>query len=261
MKKIHAILFVLLFGTAFSNAQTTAMDFTMNDCNGQMHNLYSELDGGNVVIMEFFMLSCSGCIDAANDMEPMHQSLVSQYGSSKVRFYQTAFNNSYTCSSINNWVNSNGFLSVPFDSGAAQVAYYGGMGMPTIAVAAGNTHKLLFLSVGFSPSDTTTMGAAIRNFLDSTLAGVEDINATVSVSVLPNPASENFAVSLNIKEAGMLKLELTNIMGQRMTELTEEKVQTGTWNRNFTALLPNGVYFIKGSINEKPFYEKISIRH
>ena len=44
MKRLFTLLAAIAFTIQVSNAQTTAMDFNMNDCNGTMHNLYSELD-------------------------------------------------------------------------------------------------------------------------------------------------------------------------------------------------------------------------
>src|SRR5262249_10014586 len=58
----------LLLQTTFTKAQTTAMDFYMDDCNGSMHHLYSELDPDNVIIMEFFM-TCSSCVTAGHQIE------------------------------------------------------------------------------------------------------------------------------------------------------------------------------------------------
>ncbi len=259
MKKLYISLFTIVTSFTLAYAQpTVATDFTMNDCNGKMHNLFSELDSGNVVIMEFFMTSCQSCIDAGKDMKPMHQSLVNQYGN-KVRFFQTGFNNTYSCATVLNWINTNNFISVPFDSGAYQVAYYGGMGMPTIAIAAGNTHKLLFLNVGFNTSDTTIMGIEIRNFLDSVYAGVNNINTVVESSVFPNPASEQISISLNSKESGILKLELLNSIGALVSDLTVENIYAGYWKKTFTLPPTSGVYFVRGSINNKSFYKKFSL--
>ncbi|MES2397494.1 MAG: T9SS type A sorting domain-containing protein [Bacteroidota bacterium] len=258
MKNIIYLFFALILTTSVSKAQTTAMDFTMNDCNGQMHHLFSELDSGNVVILEFFMTSCGSCITAGQTLEAMYQDLIAQYGS-KVRYYHFGFNNTYSCTTINNWVTSNGFSSVPFDSGAVQVAYYGGMGMPTIAVVAGNTHQVLFTAVGFSTSDTTTIGTATRNFFNST--GIEDKNSNISsFKIFPNPISTNLTVNIELREPGILKLELTNVVGQTVAELAEEKLQAGIWNKNFSVNhISDGFYFIKGQLNDKIFSQKITI--
>lgn len=265
MKKIYSLLLAALLGNTIANAQTTAMDFTMNDCNSVMHNLYSELDPGNVIIMEFFH-TCPSCAAAANDLKAMYQDLTATYGTTKVRFYVTPYDDGYNCTSVLNWVNTNGLSSVvvPFDSGGVQTAYYGGMGMPTIVVAAGSTHKLLYLcnqTVPFYTSDTTLIGTAIRNFLDSTYAGVSNIQSNVSISIFPNPTTDELTISIEAKEAGMLKLELANITGDKVAGLTEEKIQTGVWKKNFPISLSNGIYFIKGSLNEKPFQEKVTVLH
>ena len=239
--------------------------FNKTDCNGQAHHLFSELDSGNVVIMEFFH-TCGSCITAANDMKPMIQNLVAQYGN-KVRFYVAPEDDSETCTGVQAWVSTNGFssIAVPFDSGGTQSSYYGQGGMPTIAVAAGNTHQLLYLASsntasGFVTSDTAIIGTAIRNFLDTTFAGIQNVNSAFSIAVFPNPIADNFAISIEVKEPGMLKLELTNIAGQKVAELTEENIQTGIWRRNFPISLSNGIYLVKGEFNQKTFSKTITVQ-
>ncbi len=264
MKNILSTYIVLLFCASASVAQTTAMDFTKKDCNGKAHHLFAELDSENVVIMEFFH-TCPSCVAAANDMKPMYQNLAAKYGN-KVRFYVAPGDDSYACSSVNLWITNNGFatMTVPFDSGSVQTAYYGGMGMPTIAVAAGSSHKLLYLAnqnVSFATGDTATIDSAIRNFLDSAFAGVQNINTNVSVTIYPNPVADHCSIIIETKTSGILKLELTNISGQKIRELADEKIQAGIWNKDFPLSLPRGVYFIEGLFNEKPFQEKITILH
>jgi hypothetical protein len=265
MKKIHTLLFALILACTVANAQTTAMDFTKKDCNGKMHHLFSELDSGNVIIMEFFH-TCASCIDAPNGLKPMYQKLVAKYGN-KVRFYGTASEDdaSRDCSYAIKWITNNGFASmiVPFDSGAVQTAYYGGQGMPTLAIAAGRKHKLLYLVNGsngsFTPSDTGIISIAIRHFLDSAFLAVPTLASNVSVNIFPNPLTNNLSITIETKEAGALKLELTSITGQKIATLTEEKIQLGTWAKNFPLSLSSGVYFIKGILNEKSFQEKITV--
>ena len=66
MKKTLLLLSAIVFVINFSNAQTTAQDWTKTDCNGISHQLFTELDNGNCVILAFDMLpSCSLCINAA----------------------------------------------------------------------------------------------------------------------------------------------------------------------------------------------------
>ena len=264
MKKLFLLGAGLLFVVPFLRAQTTAMDFTHKDCNGNAHHLFSTLDSQNVVILQFFH-TCPSCAAAADDLKPMYQSIKTKYGN-KIRYYAAPGDDSYPCSSVQSWISSNGFSSmiVPFDSGGVQTAYYGGMGMPTVAVAAGSTHKLLYLanqSVSFLTSDTGLIGNAIRNFLDSAFAGIEESGLSASAVVFPDPASEYYTVSLNAPETGILNLDLMDITGRTLAELTREKIQGGPSSRSFQVNLPDGVYFIRGKLNEKIFYRKIIFTH
>lgn len=264
MKNILSFLLVLGLSHSALNAQSTAMDFTMNDCNGNTHHLFSELDSNNVVIMEFFH-TCPSCVQAAADMKPMIQSIKAKHGN-KLRFFVTPEDDTYPCSSVLNWMNSNGFagLVTPFDSGSVQCAYYGGLGMPTIAVAAGSQHKLLYLanaSIGFTTSDTTLIGNAIRNFLDSTFAGMDDIPSNASINLYPNPVSSKFELSIEAKESGVLKLGIANMAGQTVADLAEEKLQAGAWSRGFSISLPDGIYFVQGTFNGRSLRKKITVQH
>ena len=64
---ISTFLVVCLFvGNSFGQV-IPAEDWTQTDCNGVEHNLFSELDAGEVVLMEIVMLDgCVPCINAAH---------------------------------------------------------------------------------------------------------------------------------------------------------------------------------------------------
>ena len=257
MKKIYFfILFIVtLSAVEESNAQpTNAWDFTMNDCNGNMHNLFTELDAGNVAIIEFFMLSCQPCVDAGKELNPMFQNLKATC-SSKIKFYHFGFTNSYTCSQITNWVSTNGFSSVPFDSGAVQTAYYGGMGMPTIAVVAGNTHKVLHTSVGFAAGDSAIIADSIRTFFGCPTANVQNASSLYSsVLVYPNPSSDG-KFKVQSSKFKVERIEVFDMLGQIITKKTLNSEQE-TVNLD----VPNGIYFLRGEINGESFNRKVIIQ-
>lgn len=259
---LFLILFLSLGLNKTITAQTpdTAYDFNMNDCNGKMHHLFSELDSGNVVVLEFFMLSCSPCIVAGKSLDAMVTPLKKKYGE-KVRFYQFGFTKSYTCTQIQNWVSTNGFANaVPFDSGDVQVAYYGGMGMPTVAVVAGKGHKVLFTSMDYKPAtDTAIISADIHAFFNSTgIQKNEDISS--SVSIFPNPASTIFTLDFKFEKPGTLNLTLTNLQGQTVFEVPNENFKSGVWNKTITLpQLKPGTYFLNGRFGEQFFTKKITI--
>lgn len=242
MKKAILAL-ALMFTFVISKAQpTTAMDFTMNDCNGNMHQLFTELDSGEVVILEFFM-NCSSCIVAGQAITPMYNNLAAAYPG-KVHFFAFAYNNTMSCTSASNVINNNGINAIPFDSGAAQVAYYGGFGMPTIAVIAGNQHSVLFSNVGFSIGDTTTMGTEIRNFF---LTGIGETNTTVSsMEAFPNPATENIQITYELTKNSDVTVQIVNTLGQTVRENALGEVTTGMHTTSVSvADLEAGVYFVQ----------------
>jgi hypothetical protein len=262
MKKISLFLFFITSSVAGLLAQpTTAYDFERTDCNGNTHHLFADLDSGYVVIMEYFMLSCSPCVVAGNALEPMFKKLKATC-SNKIKFYHFAFNNTYTCTQINNWVNTNNFTSIPVDSGAKQVGYYGGMGMPTVAIAAGKTHKLFYSSSsGFPSGDTTAIADSVRKFFGCMTTSIKNnFDEQPSFSAYPSPASDRIRISFNPSSEGRLHLHLVSLTGQCIQTIFSETISAGAWSKTLVLPpLPGGLYFLKGDLNGSPFVRKISI--
>src|SRR6266850_1944869 len=98
MKKLLLALFSIIIIGKFTFAQTTAMDWTKNDCSGTNHNLFSELDSSNVIICEYVM-TCGTCISAANYLEAIYQDYAAS-NPGKVKFYAIDWNASFTCSTF-----------------------------------------------------------------------------------------------------------------------------------------------------------------
>ena len=252
---------ILLFDYS-SKAQSTAMDFNITDCNGTSHHLFSDLDAGNVVIIEFFMTSCTSCITAGQKLEPMKADLLAEFPG-KIKSYAFGFNNTYTCTQVKNWVTNNSFTSIPSDSGAAQVAYYGGMGMPTIVVlGGGSAHAVLGTPyVGFSTSDTATMANAIRGFLNP--SGVKETSQAInSLDVFPNPANDKLNLTFNLDKNSTVKIELVDITGRTISVMSNETLMNGKINKTIeTGSFAEGNYILKISTGETVINKKINIVH
>ena len=70
MKKLYTT-FILCLSLVSVNAQTsltTAVDFTVTDVHGNTHNLFSYLDEGKHVIVDFFFTTCGPCIASVPTM-------------------------------------------------------------------------------------------------------------------------------------------------------------------------------------------------
>ena len=264
MKKIILPLFSLILAAGTSNAQTTALDFNRKDCNGTMRHLFSDLDAGNAVILEFFMAGgCAPCINAGNKLEDMKTDLLTKYPG-KIMGYSFGYADSYSKTVCASWVSDNSFTSIPMDSGAYHLAYYGGFGMPTIVVLGGGTaHSVLgspYLS--FTASDTITMANDIRTFLNTTAGISEQKNIFSEINVYPNPANDNLNLKISLKENSLLKIDIVNTLGKLTETILNENVTAGFILKNISAdHLAEGIYFIKISAgnDNTTTYHKFSV--
>ncbi|HIA37785.1 MAG TPA: T9SS type A sorting domain-containing protein [Flavobacteriales bacterium] len=260
MKRL-AIFVGLLLSIVVSKAQTTALDFNRIDCNGNSHHLYSELDSNNVVILEFIMLACNTCNDAGQDLTEMHSKLDIQFPG-KVRFYHFGFDDAYLCSQITTWVISNGFNSTPFDSGAYQVAYYGGMAMPTVAVVGGPSHEVLFLNnTGFSTSDTGLIANAIRSFYGVPIVGLNGMSTNIShLQLSPNPTEDFVNLKFQLNHSAVLQIDIIDIMGKIRQEVINANYLPGEFNQKIDITsLHRGLYFLRFKSNGKEEYYKFTV--
>lgn len=242
-------------------AQTNAVDFNRMDCNGNMQHLFADLDAGNAVILEFFMQNCNPCITAGTKLEAMKADLLAEFPG-KIKSYATGFNNTYSCASNANWVSTNGFTSIPMDSGAAQVAYYGGMGMPTIViVGGGSNHTVLGAPyLGFSTSDTTMMAMDIRNFLNAATAVADVTTRTSGITVYPNPSNGTLTFRFNAPTHGDLSVQALDLTGRLVMPLLQEQVAAGEVVRTLnTSAIAAGSYLIQVRHNGAVYTQKFAV--
>ncbi len=102
MNKIFTLVF-FISALALLNAQTVAEDWTRTDCDGIEHHLYTELEAGYCVVMEFAMLpGCMPCITAAQNIEPVVDEFNATYDN-RVKYYTFGYNDIYTCETIQAW--------------------------------------------------------------------------------------------------------------------------------------------------------------
>lgn len=261
MTKSLLLSIALMFVITISKAQT-AMQFSGVDCNNNPVDLFSDLDAGKAVILHFYMPSCGSCPPPAQKIQAMANKINAMHPG-MVKGYAFPFQNSTTCTYSSSWVSSNSLstLYAPMDSGATQVAYYGGFGMPTVVLLGGTDHRVMFSTQSFSTSDTTIMRDSILNLLNGS-TGIDGLNYTVfSFSVFPNPANDNVSINLDLKETSNLLIDVTDIAGKQVAIISEEK-QSGIVTKQFsTSVLPSGSYFVRVQVNGKTTTQKLTINH
>ena len=250
MKKIFTFFgLALVASSAF--AQTTAMDFNRPDCNGNQQHLFADLDAGNVVIIEYFMTNCGSCVVAGNKLEALKTDLLAEFPG-KIKSYAIGYTNSYSCATVSNWVSTNGFTSTPMDSGAVQVAYYGGMGMPTVVVLGGTNHAVLGSPyIGLATSDTTTISNDVHNFF-AQQAGISELTSP-ELKLYPNPANESVQLDLTTLKGPYKTVCIRDVNGK---VVFEKQTVSGTVFDIDTKALQQGLYVVElknelGSLNTK----------
>ena len=260
MKKTILIFLALTFVVRAGNAQTP-LQISGNDCDGIPHDLFAELDAGKASVLFFFMDACGACPPPAQKIQTMMNNIMAEYPG-MITGYAMPYTNSTTCAATSNWVANYGHLFAPYDSGAYQVAYYGGFGMPTVVLLGGSgaNKRVMFSTLSFLTSDTTIMRDSILALFSTT--GIADLPSTVSAfNVYPNPATENVFISVNLKENSSILIDVADITGKQVAVIMNER-QNGLVNKRYRiAELPNGNYFIRLQVNGKTATQKLNVNH
>lgn len=182
----HLYLALALLAATGSRAQTTALDFTANDCAGTSHTLFSDLDAGYCVVIDLVMMGCPSCIPATHAI--VDDVIPNTSNPAMVKFYTIGYTNAITCGQINTWASDNGFTHPVFAGMSAQTTYYGGMGMPTVIVlGGGSAHGVYYNELGHSASDNPAIIAAINSALADAV-GIEEDGAR-AITLGPNPVA------------------------------------------------------------------------
>ena len=236
MKKSLILLVGVLFGVSTLLAQTNATDFTADDCHGDEHHLFSELDAGKVIVLAWVM-PCGACIS-----DPVTAlSVVDSYSEShpdRVLFYLSDDYANTSCNTLSGWAANYGMGFVTcFSDEAINMDDYGTDGMPKIVVLAGQDHLIYFNE----NSSTTGLSDAIDLALAENPLGIDDGFINETFQLYPNPSVNQLTIELDVTETA--QLIIVNLLGEEVSsftfsrESTKQVINTSLWN--------NGVYFAK----------------
>ncbi|MCW3102145.1 MAG: hypothetical protein JWO09_585 [Bacteroidetes bacterium] len=102
------------------------------------------------------------------------------------------------------------------------------------------------------------------NWMDANMPGLcqvgvhENELADNMLNVYPNPFSNNMTVAYYLPEGGKLKIELLNLVGERIQLITEGEKSYGEYeNVISTETLASGIYLVKMSLNDHVAYKKV----
>lgn len=230
-----------MLATAISNAQTTATNWTANDCDGISHTLFSELDSGKVIVFAWVM-PCVSCINPSKTA----YNTVQTYATSnpgKVRFYLADDLGDASCATLTSWVTTNSIGStsnMKIFSNAGNLIdenNFGGTGMPHIIVMGGPSHTIFFNKKGSAANDATGITTAINSAIGA--AGVRQVSHEAAFTVSPNPATDRLSIN-GSRAVRSIRLTLPN--GQVVRELNFTTARTNP--ETDISQLASGIYMV-----------------
>lgn len=262
MTKSIFLSLVLMFVITISKAQTV-MQINGNDCNGMPHDLFADLDAGKASVVFFFMPACGSCPPPAQKIQKMVNNILAIHPG-MVTGYAMPYNNSTSCATTASWVTTNSVpFYAPYDSGATQVANYGGFGMPTVVLLGGKApnRRVMFSTLSFATSDTTIMRDSILALLNNMPNGIKDIPTNInSINIYPNPANTNVSIAIDLKEQSNLLIDVIDITGKQVAVISNDTKQSGNYNKQFnTEALPTGTYTIRINANGKTTTRQLNV--
>lgn len=258
MKSFLSFISILFFSTT-SFSQTTAMNFSGVDCNGNNVDLFEDLDAGKAVVLFFYMPNCGSCPPPAQKIQTMANN-INANNPGAVKAYSFPYQNTTTCAYSATWVTSNNLsLYTPMDSGAVQVAYYGGFGMPTVVLLGGNNRDVLFTSQDFNTSDTTVM----RDLILGMMANTTELNKNqFNLEVFPNPSSEVVKLSFISPANAEGFIEIIDLNGKIIQTTKLENLNTGKIEKEINVSnFKSGNYMLNLHLNEQTIKQQITVSH
>lgn len=240
--RVTGLLLSFIVGTITAYAQSTATDFTVNDCNGTSHHLFAELDAGKVIVIAFVM-PCSSCISPALTAYNAAMSYASSHPG-RVLFYMADDYANTSCPSLTSWASQYGMgTSTKFSHSAVNMLHYGEAAMPKIVVIGGSNHAV------FTIQDNDVNGTEVSTAIDQALlaTGMDqpDFLAT-PVKVFPLPAKDFLHVEFDLKNQDAVRFEVLNILGAQVLNTSSGSYSTGKNQEKIDVhSFNNGIYFLK----------------
>ncbi len=260
MKKILLFSSVLMLSMMNSSAQT-ATNFTANDCAGNSHTLFSELDGGKVIVVSFVM-PCGSCIGPSQTAYNCVQGFASS-NPGRVLFYIADDAGTTACSTINSWATTNSMPnSTRFSNTGFVESSYGSGGMPKIIVLGGTAHTVFYNANGSSAGNASGINSAITSALNATTGITESKGELNSLNVFPNPANTSSIISYSLESASDVSINIFNLFGEKVQTAFSGKLSAGEHTSNVDcSQLRNGLYFLKVSSGKLEKTLTLSVSH
>lgn len=245
MKK--QLLFALSFALTalYSEAQTTATNFTANDCSGTSHDLFTELEEGKIIVIAWVM-PCGGCINPAKAAYNKVQTYATS-NPGEVFFYLADDYANTNCTSLTSWASGNSMPNaISFSDASIDMNDYGTPGMPKIVVLGGSDHHVFYNVNVFS--DGPGVQAAIDEALALSTFGIKELATNnFQLNLSPNPSNKKeISLAYSLIEMQDVLIEITNPIGEKVETFQFKQQSEGSYQKQLDiSKLSSGIYIVK----------------
>jgi hypothetical protein len=260
MMKKYLLLLMALGCFTFGSGQT-ATNFACNDCAGMPHNLFNELDSGQVVVI-CWVMPCSSCISGALSAQSACNAFSSSNPGQVVYYCADDYANT-SCGTLSTWCSTNGVApTAKFSNTSVSMSNYGAAGMPKVIVLGGAGHTVYYNQNG-SAVTTSGIQAAIATALNDIASGVTVHSSPgISASVAPNPAAALSSLTLSLEQESQLTITLTNLLGEKVADIYAGRLPAGESQLALNlGNLPDGTYLLGISDGKQDTQLKLVVAH
>ena len=244
MKNILMIITAILTTLGFGYAQTTATNFTTDDCNGISHTLFDELDNDEVIVIAWVM-PCNPCATYAGYAADAAQSFSTSHPG-RVKYYLADDFGNNTCSYLSGWAaNWNITTDAIFSDALLDMNDYGTTGMPKVVVLGKNTHTIYY-NKNDNKITQTEVEEAITLALTTTVAIDEQIDYDLKLTAYPNPTNGTIYAEYNSKTP--VHFDVINMLGENVLS---KKTSNTTNTKIDVSNLSKGFYFLQMTTDSK----------
>lgn len=214
MRKKLLFLFVLISNLTFSQFAT---NFNCNDCSGNKHNLFNELDSGYIIVLDWVM-PCVSCIGPSKTAYNIIQSYSDSFPE-KIRMYMCDDLADTYCPSLVSWTDNNGMpKAIKFSDNSIKMEDYGLPGMPKIVILGNKSHFVYFNEVDFEAGNITNL----KNALNDALAGKAALNKiekqNEQIFLSRNFSEKKYYLNLNLSNPETYNMKIYDLSGKVVSE-------------------------------------------
>ena len=252
MKKTLMIITAILTTLGFAYAQTTATDFTTNDCNGISHSLFDELDNGKVIVIAWVM-PCNPCATFAGYASDAVQSFATSHPGI-VKYYLADDYGDNTCSYLTGWAGQyNITTDAVFSDALLDMADYGSPGMPKVVVLGKNTHTIYYNENNGNPSfvgvkDAITLALAPFVGID------EEEGNKLNLTAYPNPTTGK--INVEYTSITPVQFNIINMLGENVFSQKTNNTKNTTID---VSILNKGLYLLQMTTESKTTSLKFTV--